>query len=56
MSSEMIQIRLERLEQDVLKVLAANAANSAYIDKVLTQIQGRLDVLQEDFEKLSDSD
>lgn len=55
MSSEMMQIRIQTIREDLLKVLAANAANSAYIDKYMTKIKDRLDVLEEDVEKIEES-
>ena len=48
---ETVKARIERLQDDVTKVLAANAANAAVIDKVLNQIKLRLEVLEEDFSK-----
>jgi len=54
MSKEDMQIRVDRLREDLEKVLAANAANSAYIDKIATMIKARLEVLGEDVEKLSE--
>ena len=54
MSKEDMQIRVDRIREDLEKVLAANATNSAYIDKIATMIKARLEVLGEDVEKLSE--
>lgn len=51
MLDEAIQVRFDRLKEDVTKVLAANATNSAYIERVMVQIKDRLAVLEEDFSK-----
>lgn len=55
MSSEMMLIRIQTIREDLLKVLAANAANAAYIDKYMHKIKDRLDVLEDDAEKIEES-
>ena len=51
----MLLIRIQTIREDLMKVLAANAANAAYIEKFGQKVRDRLDVLEEDVEKIEES-
>jgi len=53
---DIMLIRINTIDDEISKLLAANAANAAYIDKYLNKIRDRLEVLHDDVEKAFDKE